>query len=216
MKTAIMTSSYLEGTDPTGSRRLTRLDKFLYWNLIKNYHGYDCMFVSDNGSPLDLVNIVSRFYPSANFLRYAETLPRLDIENGYQYCWRHLYTLKILIQLGYEKIIVCDSDTFIVSGRLTKYVADLKSGWTAFNIRRYNFPSAEFFILCKDAFPLYERFTSCPYQDHVGKLMETAIPFTHIEHGLNCDRYGETRTPQCAEMDLYSQCPTDIPLVFNA
>ncbi len=208
MRTALLTGSYLEGNDPLGSDRLHRMRRWLAW------HGsmFDDVYLSDNGSPEHLVAQLPGY---AKVLRYQNHLSRMPQENGYVYCWRHLYTIKILIQLGYDKIVFLDSDCFIVSQNMLDHVKRVETGWEAFNLPKYSFPSAEFYVLCRDSFPIYEAFTSVPYPRHVGKLMETALPFTRINGGFKVDRWGETRVPQSPWMDCYCQCPTDHPLKFT-
>lgn len=211
MKTALLTASYLKGVDPSGSDRMARLKRFLTWHHWPFFFGMD-FYVSDNGSPEHLRAQVPAW---VTLLRHQEHLERTGEQHGYIYCWRHLYAIKILMQLGYEKIIFLDSDCFIVSRRMQDYVMSIHNGWEAFWIPKYNFPSAEFHVLCQDAFPIFNAFTSVPYQRHDGKLMETALPFTRINRDLFVDRWGEDWTPQEKWMDAYCQAPVGLPLEFN-
>jgi hypothetical protein len=133
----------------------------------------------------------------------------------YPYCWRHLYQLKPIISLGFEKIICIDSDAFILSRRLAHFVRDLSSGWVAFHERKHNFPTAEFQVLCKDAFWIYQDFTAIPYMAHMGKLMEISLPFTDIRHEFFCERSGEDRKAQTEGQDLYAQASLGTELKFG-
>lgn len=213
MKTALLTHSYLAGKDLLGSDRLARVCRFLDWHRGHQHTlRVDEFFVSDNASPSHLAD---RIRNRCVLLRYQDHIPHANIENGYLYCWRHLYTTKILIALGYEKIIYVDSDCFLVSQRMVDHIRDIKSGWTAFWIQKYSFPSAELHVLCKDAFPTFLEFADPPFGYYLGKLMEKTLPFTHIEMGMRVDRWGEDLKPQEPWMDAYCQAPVSLPLEFQ-
>lgn len=213
MKTALLTHSYLVGTDLLGSNRFERVRRFLDWHLAHRLSlGVDEIFISDNASPTGLVN---RLRSQGVWLRYQDHIERVNCENGYLYCWRHLYTTKMLIELGYEKIIYIDSDCLLVSQRMVERVRALNDGWTAFWIAKYQFPSAELHVLCKDAFRIFHEFTKDPYPSHLGKLMERALPFTRVDTEMAVDRWGETNLPQEPWMDAYCQAPVSMPLEFQ-
>ena len=188
---------------------MKRLNRFLGWNYAKTDMD---IYISDNASPPNKLFNLPQF---GTVLRYQEHLERAPGENGYIYCWRHLYTIKILIQLGYQKIVFLDSDCFLLNGRICNYLESINSGWESFWIEKYKFPAAEFHVLCKDAFPIFEAFTSVPYERHLGKLMETALPFTRINKDFRVDRWGEDRIPQEPWMDVYCQAPVDLDLEFK-
>jgi hypothetical protein len=71
-------------------------------------------------------------------------------------------------------------------------------------------------IICRDGgLPVLAKFLEGGWEQHIGKCMEKALPYTHVSMDFRADRFGETRVPQTPEMDYYGQCPLDIELVFN-
>lgn len=215
MKTALFSPLYLDGSDPVGNSRFTRNQRYIQWNrTYRKEIGFDDIWMVDNGSkPNLLANLLGQF-PDLNIMRYPN-LERTHHNNGYIYCWRALWFVRALISLGYEKIIFLDSDCYIISERLAEFVRSIESGWHAFKCQKYNFPTAEFNILTRNTFDVFLQYTNEAFESKNGILMERDLPFTHVNSIFNCDRYGETRTPQSPEMDLYSQRPLDIELTFQ-
>lgn len=213
MQTALMSPMFLEGKDPQGNDRLERNIAYLkYYLSIKDRLGVSAIYMIDNGSAPDKIHSLGEAIGWDLDVRLVlkQRLERTHNPNGYIYCWRALYWIKNLINLGYKKIITIDSDAYILTDKLMNHMKRASSGWEAFWCRRHNFPTAEFHILCEDAFPIFQKFSSCPYEDHDGKLMETVLPFTHINHNFYCDRSGETRDPVMPGQDLYGQMPLDM------
>jgi len=170
----------------------------------------------DNGSSYikmtELLGIVNMEYFK---IKSLENIP-WGGPNNYPYCWRALYYIKNLIEEGYEKIVVIDSDGFIVSKKMADYIKNLSSGWTSFWCKRWEFPEASIHVLCKDAFNMFYNFIKIPYQRRVGSIMEMTLPFTHIEESFVCDRFGETNDLLTDEMDYYGQAGPDfVPRILG-
>lgn len=217
MRTALFTPCYLDGNDDRGNERLERNIKYLrYYRDLRDDLGFRRIFFSDNASPDRLKAELRAQGPStARFIDFKDHLTRGPGPLDYPYCWRALYSIGVLIAMGYQKIIVCDSDGFILSPRLAHYIKDLESGWTTFVCQKYQFPEASLQVLCEDAFPIFQEYTAKPWQWRVGELMERSIPFTHVEESFNCSRFGEARVPFHKSIDWYGQCPNDITPAFG-
>lgn len=219
MKTALFSLCYLEGNDLQGNSRLRRNQRYVdYYSTIKEELGFETIILADNASKPYLVDTFRSLSQgmgySVRIIRYNEHLPRrgpLD----YPYCWRGLYELKTLFDEGYEKIICIDSDGFVLSKRLANYIKSCKSGWVSFQERKYSWPEAALHILCKDALPIYEGFTSVPYSAYNGKPMETLLPFTHLERSFCIGRFGEEKMSQYDWMDFYGQANLDTNLTYR-
>lgn len=212
MKTALFTFTHLEGNDASSTPRLFRAHNFLqYYMQLQSRLGFEKVFISDNGSAMlnlakAAMNITCPYTLIDNPLMARG--PGLD----YACCWRQQYDVKRAIDGGYDKIIVLDDDAYLLSDRIIKYVKNLNSGWTTFWCPKYQFPECAAHVLCRDAFPIFEAFTSVPFGDHIGKTMERTLPFTNVNKDFNCDRYGENYTAQLPEIDGYFQCPGNIIL----
>lgn len=224
--TVLCTFSYLDGIDEQGSPRLERNLRWLdyygpgsginwdrrwlfdncshrskYWELGLSIYNQWGLLIEDSGRD-----------KNTGVLRYSTHLPRGEGENQYPFCWRALWNFRWLIEAGAEKIVFIDSDAFILSRRMAKYINDLSTGWTTFWIPRHDFPSAEVQIICRDTFPLFLDYTKGPWQEKVGQCMEKVLPFTLVNKSFVCDRYGESREAQRPEMDAYFQGLVGIPL----
>lgn len=208
MKTILLCQSYLDGKDAQGNERHARIWKYLeYYSSIADKLGIERIRLMDNGSKTSFwqsntCQVPIEFYSVRN-LAHGPNL-------HYPHCWVNLYYQETLIKEGYEKIINIDSDAFIVSNRLADYVKNLDSGWATLLCKRYNWPASEVSILCKDAFPVFHKYTEVPWQRRVGKLMERDVPYTIVNMDFDCDRYGESKAPLTEKIDLYAQMGPEI------
>lgn len=172
------------------------------------------MWMADNASDPEDCKTLEAF--GVSVYRFRERLTRTEGDYGYPYCWRALYFVRELIEAGYKKIIFCDSDGYVLNRNITDYVMRDNEGWWSLYCPRHKFPESSFHVLNKDSFDIFLKYTSEPWENKVGKRMETDLPFTRVMRGFDADRYGEERTAQVKEMDYYGQRPLDIPLSFAA
>lgn len=226
MRTALVTPCYLEGDDLTKSNRLERNKRYIAWyKSIQTALGFDDIWLFDNASTFNnCLNVSATIHcdtidapsikPGVNLLRFTEHLPRGPGENEYPYCWRAVWEIKQLIEAGYEKIILIDSDCFITSAKLAQFVRECNSGWITLWCEKYNFPTAEFQIINKDAFPLFLDYTTGHWKFRVGRLMEKDLPYT-VNRDFKADRYGDSRIPWDDSMDGYFQAPVDTTLGYR-
>lgn len=216
MKTAIIAPSFLDGLDPSQSSRLARTIKWLiYYQKLKGNLSFEDIFLSDDGSSDSSRAALSTTASGFVVLSHPKLSRQGSVSCDYPWCWRALFDMRSLIEFGFEKIIMIDTDTFVLTQRMVNYLNALRSGWTSFHLQKYDFPSAELHILCEDAFPRFLEYTKGDFMALNGKLMERELPFTKVVREFVFDRYGETRTPQTAEMDAYSQTPLDVPMKFG-
>jgi hypothetical protein len=215
MRTAIFSPSYLEGTDPQGNNRLDRNIAWARWyKSIAGHMGIDELWLADNASSYNRCALIEGFGVTVH--RFSKHLSRGEGENPYPYCWRALWFVRELVESNhYDRIIFCDTDTYVVSESFANYVRDRDTGWWSVWCPKHSFPEASFHVLNRDAFPLFMQYTSSPYTEKYGLLMEHNLRFTDVMHCFDCDRYGESRAPQTNTMDLYGQRPLDIPLAFT-
>lgn len=217
MKTILYSGCYLDGKDGLNNSRLQRNIRYVdYYYSIKNIIGFDDIFMLDNGSSyLKMTDFLGSINMEYFKIKSVENIGEGEA-NQYPYCWRALYYIKNLIEEGYEKIVVIDSDGFVVSKKLADYINNLSSGWNSFWCKRWDFPEASIHVLCKDAFNMFFNFIKIPYQNRVGSIMEITLPFTHIEEQFNCDRFGETNDPFTNDIDYYGQAgPEFVPKMIG-
>lgn len=218
MKTCLYTLSYLEGNDRFGNNRLMRNIKYVnYYRNLKSQLGHELMVFGDNASHIShceaLLDVGRK---DIAIMRFDQHLTRRG-PYDYPYCWRGLYAMRELINEGFEKIISCDSDCFILTQRLADYIRNLNSGWTTFWCERYGFPEASVHILCKDSFSLFHSYIGqCRWEDRkTNAPMEVELPFTHVERKFRCDRWGESKEEQKTHMDLFCQSYDAFKPVFG-
>lgn len=237
MRTALVTMSYLEGVDSQGNDMKERLKRFLNY-----YHnldlGFDELVIFDNCSKVRSLSSLSfdgtftnqgkdnrctvwksAIFDEVTLFRFEEHLRRLDVADGYIYCWRAVYALRSLFA-GYDKIIFIDSDAYVLSRRLINFMRTCNQGFQSFWCPRHGFPESSLFIINKDAYPIFEKYCDeLSYEDRAWRStrMETSLPFTRVSHDFNIDRFGEDNpTPdQSREMDAYLQANLKTKFHFN-
>jgi hypothetical protein len=233
MKTLLFAPCYLDGKDWQGYERVKRIQDWLFFHIqLKDQLGFDEIWMSDDCSDPENLEATGASIWNDKLQPMNGGNPRIGLVNivsyrkplvsgggscvNYPYCWKALYVMRsVMERFDYSKSITLDTDAYVLSQRLASYVKSLKSGWTAFWINKYNFPSAEFHVLTQPALHQFEDFTEPPYMAHQGKLMETSLPFTNINRDFICDRFGEQGVQQHPQMDLYSQYRGDVKLAFH-
>ena len=211
MSTLLYSTSFLDG--PGLIERHLRYLK--YYRSIKEQIGFDDIYFLNNG-PIYTGDIIRvDVQPRITFFDVqTHSAPLLTDSEfcAYPYCWRGIYWMRYLFDMGWDKIIFCDTDGFILSKRLMEYVKNCNSGWIAFKEEKYSWPTSEFHIINKDAQPILERFCAeMSYMARGNKEMEAVLPFTHVETGFKVRRAGEDRLP-IDGYDFYGQCPNDMEI----
>jgi hypothetical protein len=241
VKTCLFTLSYLDGVDNLGNNRLERNLKYLnyYWPLRKEF-GFQKIVMADNCSSVKSLAYLSDLAPASlgiqseaqssqlipdfeiqlfrfeDHLAYGTTFPQDDPRSyyDYPYCWRGFdFLRRVFGHLNYDRVILIDSDGFVLSPRLAHFMRDIASGWTSFWCKKYGFPEASLQVIDRNSFR--SRYFTEPWQSHVGEIMEWSLPFTEVNRGFNCDRYGETRTPVSPDMDYYGQALNEMAMVYR-
>lgn len=209
--------------------RFNRQESYLkYYKQLKTELGYDKILLLDSGSDIEYLKkhdarIVDEWgrviknKPAADvtIVRFHTELPRTGVWE-YPYWWRCLDFLKVIIPQGVTKLIHIDTDCYVLSPRLMKYVRELDSGWTAFWSAKYDFPEAGFWVVAGDALKSFIDFPIPYYTYYNGKEAERVLPFTNVVKSFIGDRYGEDFLPQTPEMDYYCQHQAGCPkMVYN-
>lgn len=219
-ETAIFTTCYLDGVDDLGTPRLQRNIDFLnyYSDLSSLRFFFSDIILFDNGSSRDNFYTLDLQTPRNNFsFKMNEHVPKTNKGSfDYPYLWRAIYFLPEVFKLGFKKVICLDSDCFILSEKILKFVKDINSGWHSFWIPKWNYPTPEFCIICSDALPILNKFIyEKSWMERNGTCMETELPFTHIHKNFVGDRYGENDIPQFVSMDYYCQRNWRMQMTFD-
>lgn len=225
MNTVITHISWVDGFDCHGASYYERTRKWLdYYRGIKKEIGWTDIILLENGSRWESLQDLGctmrdeDLVPMRHELhdQHAVWFPNLKRGDAfdYPYVWRAVFFIRKLFQY-YDKVLVIDNDSFILSRKLADFVRDCNSGWRALWCPRYGFPECNLQVICRDAFPLYESFTEGDYNRMNGHCMETTLPLTHVHKEFVADRFGEDGTEQKPGMDFYSQCRLSTPMRFE-
>lgn len=212
--------------------RVTRYQKYLeYYLKLQNELEFDRIILVDNASDMNLLlKLKANIYEAetkklihykhgsvVDVYRYKKHLARTDMLE-YPYCWRGTVFVQDFIKQNptLEKIYFIDSDLYVLSKKLTKFMRELQNGNVSFRSKKYGFPEAALFVLCRDWFKQYCGLPVPSYTYYNNQVMEDILPFSEVREDFIGDRYGETRLKQTQNMDYYGQWDTHCPnMVFN-
>lgn len=229
MRTVLFASCYLNGLDSSGSSRLDRTIKWLryYWPL-RHELGFQKIILYDNHSDIGLLGHVSKWSPALTYLSSAD-LPhesggKIEIFTAnkklhhgvgleYPHCWRSLWFIRELLGL-YDKVIAIDTDGFVLSPKLAKWVND-EEEWATLWCPTWGFPDSSIQVIGPKGRQDFLDFTKGKWEDQLGKKMELTLPFERVSVDFVADRFGENRIPVNLNTDYYGQCPTDIEMVYR-
>ncbi|MFA6282202.1 MAG: hypothetical protein WCY05_06870, partial [Candidatus Omnitrophota bacterium] len=99
---------------------------------------------------------------------------------------------KIAKKYNFDKLILCESDAYIIRPRLFSYIKAQAGGWVAFWCPKHKFPESALQVISKDYMArlesLYEEGEKLWMRE---VFAEKFLPFTKIEKRFIGDRYGE-------------------------
>ncbi|PJJ22117.1 hypothetical protein CLU90_5427 [Janthinobacterium sp. 67] len=155
----------------------------------------------DDGSPFlppaDIINTVSHSAPLASnddknlIIRFDNNLGR---QSGADYpgWWRSfLHSVKVANELGVDKIIHIESDAYIMTPRLVKFINEIESGWNVLWSPRYRFPETAIQVICRDQFEIFEKFKDNHPDYSFPDIAERLLPFTAVHKQFKGDRYSD-------------------------
>lgn len=200
MKTLLFCTSFTDN-DPQRYQ-----DWINYYFPKMNGLGAEQIFLIDDGSKItDLdpkLKVIKAEEPlpdilegNLNMVHFCENLGRTALLT-YPGWWRSFtFSVKIAQKYSFDKIIHIESDFYVVSPRLTTYLKELKSGWTALWSETYRFPETAIQVICQDRFADLEKFYKKGTEFYMKNKIfaEKKLPFTKIEKGFLGGRYGEKR-----------------------
>lgn len=217
MKYTLMSGSYLDGIDFFGGSRLERTMKWLdYQYKNKDSLGFDRIVLVDNASDKKKTSLLQLLYRDLDIFRFEENLSGKHTNFDYPYAWRMYEYIFQFARRGEKKIVMMESDFYVLSTRFADHIRNLASGWETVYTSYFDFPECGFQIMCPDSIDKAIDFMG-DWKQHLGKHMEKTLPFTKINSLFVGDRYGEIKPvkKQSKEMDYYAQCPNEIEVTFG-
>jgi len=128
--------------------------------------------------------------------------------------WYRSFTFagKFAEAYGFEKVIHIESDCFLVSERIQKYVNELRAGWTAMWCPRYDFAESAIQIVAGDAMRRFQDFEQIlPQERLVNRGLEDELPLDIVEMTFKGDRYGEHLDHVPRDADYIAQVRAEQP-----
>ncbi len=112
-------------------------------------------------------------------------------------------------ECGFTKVVHIESDAFLISKRIQDWVNGLTEGWNGLWCPRWARPESGIQVIAGKAMQAYVDFAGSDIESLAGVVVETALPFTHIEHGFCGDRWGEflDHIPRNADWSMQTQPP---------
>jgi hypothetical protein len=155
----------------------------------------------DDGSPFlppaDIINTVPHSAAlAANgdknlIIRFDNNLGR---QSGADYpgWWRSfLHSVNVANELGVDKIIHIESDAYIMTPRLVKFINEIESGWNVLWSPRYRMPETAIQVICRDQFAIFEKFKDNHPDYSFPDIAEKLLPFTTVHKQFKGDRYSD-------------------------
>lgn len=201
MRTLLFCTAYAESEEIWKTRYLTWYNHYRKASL-----QVSSLQILDDGSPTQ-----PDFLTDNEYFRFSDRLGRQAylVYPG----WYRSFSFGIIqaIRKGYDKIIHCESDAFVLSGRATEFINSLESGWHTFWCPKHEWPESAIQVICKDQFEKATNFLNVPYSTYVGSLMDKELPYTEVHKEFIGDRYGETN--QEIPIDADFSCQTSLAML---
>ena len=193
-------------------------ERYRRWlHAIRSSHlQYDQILIIDDGSPvlpgwagMQIVSSAVGVDPAAKLVlhHFGDRLGRralFDFPGWYRsFCYAATYAR----HLGFTKVIHIESDTFVISDRLTSYINAAENCWTAFWCGRWSVPETCIQVMAGAALPVFFKQADVPHEAIVGRHYEEQLPFTHVEKRFEGDRYGEYLGHVPRTADYVAQVP---------
>jgi len=204
MKTLLFCTTYATTKEQWDGRYKSWYD---YYTSSKVH--YDKLLMFDDGSPLR-----PDFCNSNNLYTFSEHLGKRSIIN-YDGWYRSFSTaIKYAKEAGFDKIVHCEADAYLLSDRIINLVNSASFGWHTFWCPKHNMQESAIQIICADQIESCIKFTSEPYDKYRNQAIDCLFPYTDVHQELIGDRYGEYGTDSIPDKADYS-CQTSPNMLNN-
>jgi len=232
MSSFLFCTSYIDNR--SRDHQSLRYDKWInYYSGIADELGVRNIFIFDDAGPattemasmdLDVIE-VERGLPSTlrktvNIFAFHDHLGRSSVDK-YPGWWRSFtYSIVIARKYGFNKIVHIESDFYILSDRLIRFICGLDKGWTSLFSAYYGFPETAVQVIAEDSFHklelLYAEAISSQYT--FGHFAELILPISNVIKDFVGDRLGEVNVllhwaatrSACGDVDYYGQLPSHV------
>jgi tetratricopeptide (TPR) repeat protein len=208
MKTLLFCTSYIAGQASWEQRYTRWLSHHRQSGL-----GQDAIVIIDDGSPflpagipiVQAANLGRTPLSRETIVHFSQRLGRTRTMD-FPGWWRSMFAALGLARLyGFERLIHVESDSFVLSERLARFLSERESGWTALWLPEFASPESAVQVLCADSYHLLESLVARGPYDFRDQPAEITLGFTHIEKSFIGNRYHELNRPIPADADYCVQ-----------
>ena len=195
MKTLLFCASYANSKESWNHRWWRWLDHHSTIGL-----EYDQILIVDDGSP-----VLPDWPDYLTITDFPETVPESEVviyhyNNNlgspgvfdYPGLYRSLSTgIAYAVKYGFDKVLNIESDAFVLSQQLVKYINDVDNDWLAMWDHHFQIPELGINVVAGTGLKKCCSFFKQPYENLRGKMLEVELPFTQVEKNFTGARYGE-------------------------
>jgi len=187
---------------------------------------FDTILIPDDGSPelpswdgvavIDEDDLPDEESQSRGIIyRYQKHLGRQSIYVYPGWYRSFMFAAEYAKKYGYDKVIHIESDAFIISEKLGKFVNEFDQGWISLWCPRHQIPETSIQVIAgKDLEKFYE-LSKIPYSEVSGRPADPGanqgapwLPYT-VNRDFLGDRWGEGPHPTPRDADYTGQIPMD-------
>lgn len=170
-----------------------------YLPLLGELHADKLFLIDDGGDDCsEFIHVVEdelpeTLLPVINLYRFRDNMGRKSVVQ-FPGWWRSfLFAIEIARKYGYRKMVHIESDFFVLSPRLRKFIRTTDHGWTGLYSNFYKFPETCLQVIGEDAFDrfLELRQTLEERRYHADTYAELILPFTRVTREFIGDRFCE-------------------------
>lgn len=200
-----------------------RVQKYIdYYRPLKEVLGFNQFVFADNGSSESTIfTLNDSNHGDVSAYRFSHELHLGGQTECYPYVWRGFYFIQELMHYAFDKVILIDSDSFVLSERMASFIRETNTGFYSFWSEHCGYPTSEITVINKDAYPMLKEWMQAKsWEDRSNerKRYETELPYTDVYRQFKGDRYGfmgESSQVQKPDMDFYTQATTHTVLTFQ-
>jgi len=204
MNSFLFCTSFVNSSIP--DHRPARYRKWIeYYSRIRDELGASYIFMLDDASPDLCVDpelsekiSVTEGLPAMpsekiNVISFKDHLGRPTWKE-YSGWWRSFtFSIQIARQFAFRKIIHIESDFYVISNRLIRYMATLDAGWTALYCTYGNVPETGIQVIGWDSFHLLDDLNKqaqlSDYRYKSDVIAERLLPLTNVVRDFKGDRF---------------------------
>jgi hypothetical protein len=130
--------------------------------------------------------------------------------------WRSFQLALDLSEIyGFTKLVHVESDSYLLSTKILKFIEETNSGWTLFWSEHFRLPESAIQIICHDAFNEFSKIREKGPHGLANQFAENFLPYTQVVKIFTGDRYSDfgAAIPRNADyaVQVTPEMPTAVP-----